>query len=51
MFFPKCKSWLKLAFLRDENREKRGWDKVLATNNKKCDTESWLEFGKFFYEN
>lgn len=30
----KSKSWLKLVFLRDQIREKRGRDRILATNNK-----------------
>ena len=35
------KSWLDLVFLRSEIKERRGWGKVLAAKNKKCDTEFW----------
>ena len=30
-----------LAFLLREIRKRRGWGKVLATKNKKCETEFW----------
>ena len=32
-----CVSWLELVFLQSEIRERRGWGKVLATKNRKCD--------------
>ena len=34
------KSWLELVFLRNEIKEKWGWDEVLAAKNEKCERKS-----------
>ena len=44
----KSKSWLKLVFLRDQIREKRGRDRILATNNKSVTQNSEQNLASFF---